>query len=99
MKYYLVITLLIIGSVSFVSCKKEVSKKNMTVIKNCTGTYLQFKEKYYKVCITDLTDSFNNNDEVNASFTKIEECKAFEDLIICALAFEFEDIIDVTKIE
>ncbi len=71
----------------------------MTVIKNCTGTYLRFKDKNYKVCNTDITDSYNNSDEVNASFKKIEDCKAFEDLIICALAFEFEDIIDVTKIE
>ncbi len=79
--------------------QKRSQQKEHDSNKELHWYHLQFKEKYYKVCNTDLTDSFNNNDEVNASFTKIEECKAFEDLIICALAFEFEDIIDVTKIE
>ena len=99
MKTALLILSLFIISLSLPSCKKKVLNEEMTVIKNCTGTYLVFKEKNYKVCNTNQTDSFQDKETVSASFKKLKECKGLEDKIICALAFQFEDIIEVTYIE
>ncbi len=73
--------------------------KEMTVIKNCTGTYLKYKDDNYKVCNSELLDSFLPNHPVTASFNKIKERKNFEDQIVCEMAFEFKSVIEVTSIK
>jgi hypothetical protein len=48
MKKILSITIVALR-LTMVSCKKELNK-SMTVVKDCTGTYLQMDGKDFKVC-------------------------------------------------
>lgn len=91
------VLLLIILPILFVSCSK-VSKRNMTVIKDCTGSYLRFHGKDYQVCNLESVLDYESGTEVKASFKKTDNCPDSDDAI-CELFHENEGWINVTKIE
>ncbi|SOD14629.1 hypothetical protein SAMN06297358_1670 [Pedobacter xixiisoli] len=70
LNYLLLITTLVL----FLSCKKE-NFTNATIIKNCTGTYLQVLDKEYMVCNIKKTAPFSNGQKVLANYSLIKECK------------------------
>jgi len=69
----------------------------MTVIKDCSGTYLRFLDEDYQVCNTEKTDDFEENSIVTVSYRKIDECKALEGPV-CMLYHENEGLIKITSI-
>lgn len=82
----------------FVACKK-VKNETMTVVKNCTGTYLRFKGKDYHVCNLEKISSFADGTEVTATFKKIKECTgSVKDAIVCTTIHDNEGWINVEKI-
>jgi hypothetical protein len=58
-----------------VSCKKEWAK-NVTVVKDCTGTYLRVDRKDYQVCNAEKVSSFPNDAIVKVDFKKIQICSS-----------------------
>lgn len=80
-----------------VSCTK-VADKDMLVIRDCTGTYLQYDEKDYHVCNADVLLAYDSGDEVNASFEKIDDCNQ-NGQITCEMFHQNEGWIKVTEVE
>ena len=93
-------SIITILSLTLFSCSKAKNEK-MTVVKDCTGSYLRFNNKDYRVCNFESVASFNNGAEVEASFKKIETCSDSGNgvLICCWLAHEDEGWIKVEKIK
>ena len=84
--------------VSF-SCKKE-GFSNATIVKNCTGTYLQVLDKAYKVCNTKKAAAFTDQQKVLVNFNLIKECKNNDfSGPICAMAYPFEGIANIIHIK
>ena len=79
-----------------ISCSK-VNNKNMTVIKDCTGSYLRFNGKDYQICNIEIVEGFENGVEVEASFEKIDDCE--NNWAVCYMLHENEGWVNVTKIE
>lgn len=65
--------LLIIIVTTSIFCSK-VNDKKMTVIKDCTGSYLRYDGKDYHVCNVEVVENYDSGMEVEASFKKINEC-------------------------
>jgi hypothetical protein len=84
---------------TFLSCKKECNK-SMTVVKDCTGTYLRTDGKDYHVCNSDKLESYSNGTEVRATFKKTDKCTGpANDAPVCYMLHENEGWVDVVKIE
>ena len=80
-------------------CKK-VKNETTTVVKDCTGVYLQYKGEDYHVCNQEKVSSFPHGTKVNATFKRISKCEASaNDEIVCAVVHENEGWINVEKIE
>lgn len=80
------------------ACAKE-RNKTVTVVRDCSGTYLEFNEKDYHVCNPEKVSSFANGDVVTATFEKIDECNgSAKDAIVCELYHKNEGWIKVSKI-
>ena len=78
------------------SCSK-VNNKEMTVIKDCTGSYLRYNGDDYLICNDEIVKNINNNTEVTASFKKIDNCEIEKSA--CMMLHENEGSIDVLDIE
>lgn len=86
-----VILFLIMGACS------KMNNKRMTVIKDCTGTYLQYKGKDYHVCNIELTNEIEDGTKVRASFVEIEDCLGLNGAV-CEMLHMNEGWVKVTKI-
>ena len=95
MKPFLYISLI---TLILFSCKKETKNQEMTVIKDCSGTYLRMEDKDYQVCNFEETDRFEENEVVMVSFRKIDTCEALEGAV-CMLYHENEGLIKIIYIE
>lgn len=80
------------------ACNKERCD-NMTVVRDCTGTYLRVDQKDYHVCNTEKLASFSDGAQVKASFKKVKDCPAREKEIVCMMYHANEGWIEVKKIE
>ncbi|MEZ5196925.1 MAG: hypothetical protein R2764_11115 [Bacteroidales bacterium] len=89
--------LLIITVTTSISCSK-VSDKNMTVIKDCTGSFLRYNGKDYHICNVEMVGDYDSGMEVEASFKKIKECLQGE-ISICEMYHQNEGWIQVTRIK
>lgn len=88
-----------IAAFALMSCKKESGKK-MTVVKDCTGSYLRIDGKDYHVCNLEKTNPFPNGAAVNVSFKKISKCTgSAADQITCAMLHDSEGWIEVASIK
>lgn len=80
------------------SCKKQDLEK-MTVVKDCTGTYLKYEGKDYHVCNLQKLESYADGDLVNANFIQIKECNgSANDEIVCYMLHPNEGWIEVQRI-
>ncbi|MDX2171953.1 MAG: hypothetical protein SFY56_02460 [Bacteroidota bacterium] len=82
----------------FSSCKKKVCN-DATVIKDCTGSYLRVDKKDYLICNENIFSNYANGTKVQATFIKLESCKALEDKTVCMMVHEHEGLIEVKKIQ
>jgi hypothetical protein len=94
--------ILIATTVSFLilfSCKKEINR-TVTVVRDCTGTYLRLDEKDYHVCNLEMVSSFADGTTVTATFKKLKECNgSAKDQFVCYMLHENEGWIEVDKIK
>jgi len=92
-----VVTLLF--SPIFISCKKE-NIRNVTLIRDCTGTYLRWEGKDYLVCNLERVSDFPSGSTLSASFIRIKECNGpANSSITCYMYHPNEGWIEVTKIK
>ena len=90
--------LLALPCLLLISCRKE-KVDNATVIKNCTGTYLQIDGDNYQVCNDTKLDAYKQGDLVDASFKHINDCDALAGHTICHMAFPSEGWIEVRRVK
>ena len=83
--------------VTFISCSK-VNDKNVTVVKDCTGSYLRLNNKDYHICNIEIVKPYDSGTEVKASFKKIDDCPDCDEAV-CEMFHDSEGWINVTKIE
>lgn len=85
---------------SLSSCREE--KKDfvkVTVIRDCTGTYLRWNNKDYHVCNLEKSASFADGASAMASFKKIGACTgSANDQIVCYMLHANEGWIEVEDI-
>jgi hypothetical protein len=89
-----ILILAIASFTTFVSCSKE----NMTIIKDCTGSYLRLGGKDYHICNIEATESFDGGTEVEASFERISDCQT-KPPTECEMYHKNEGWVNVTDIE
>ncbi len=83
-KVILILTIILLGTAS---CKKR-TRGTMTVIKDCTGTYLRLNDKDHPICNEDKLDKFASGTVVDASFVKDDKCVS--DRVHCAMVHDHE---------
>lgn len=84
---------------TLVSCKKEKNER-VSVVRDCTGTYLHFNGKDYQVCNSDKLSSFENGMTVKATFKRIKTCNGSANKeTVCLMIHSNEGWIEVEKIE
>jgi len=66
------------------SCNKE-EFKSMTVVKDCSGTYLSIDGKDFLVCNEERLSSMSNGTQVTATFRKIDDCPSLREKCICKI--------------
>jgi hypothetical protein len=98
---YLFIATIALASMAQIGCKKTDKSPcvgqyagDMQVIKDCTGSYLRYQSKDYKVCNTSAVAAYKNGDMVNASFNKISSCNSLPGYI-CQMYHQNEGFITV----
>jgi len=81
------------------SCEKERNQP-ATIVRDCTGTYLQIDSKDYQVCNVSKTETFEADELVIATFKIVGEC-IDPDYVNpdCKMLHHFEDWIEVQKIK
>lgn len=67
------------------------------VHRNCTGTYIKFDERFYRVGNKDILQDFQSGETVEVSFRICNECFE-EDEIICMLGMEYESVIEILSV-
>jgi hypothetical protein len=79
-----------------ISCKKI--NKQVTVVRDCTGTYLRLDEKDYHVCNLEKIATFNDGAIITASFKKISVCNGSAvNSAVCSMLHKNEGWVEVTK--
>jgi len=97
-KSSLIFTVILLLSAILTNCKKE-STQTVTVVRDCTGTYLRWHEKDYQVCNLEKVFSFPHGAVVAATFSKIKECNgSAKDEIVCLMLHPNEGRIEVNRI-
>ena len=69
---------------------------NMKVVRDCTGTYLQFDGKDYFVCNKSRLAPFADGSMVNAAFSRVTSCPASDD-VVCMMYHEHAGTVEVTS--
>lgn len=79
------------------SCSKE--SKTAIVHKNCTGSYLVIDDKMNRICNFEVLADHEEGEEVHITYEVIGSCERYDSLIICMMAFPYDQDIEVTSIE
>lgn len=72
MKQYLYMLFLLVPVLG--GCNKP-QEQDMTVVRDCSGTYLRLNNKDYQVCNTATTNNFAVGTRVKVVFRSAGECK------------------------
>ncbi len=96
MKKSLLITTIAVLLTLF-SCKRETN--TMTVVKDCTGTYLRIHGKDFKVCNLGKLSSVPAGATVTATLKKIDNCKSLDDRFFFMMFHENEGWVEIVKLK
>jgi hypothetical protein len=96
MKKLLLITT-VAALLTLFSCKRETN--TMTVLKDCTGTYLRIHGKDFKVCNLGKLSSVPAGATVTATLKKIDNCKSLDDSFFCMMFHENEGWVEIVKLK
>lgn len=70
----------------------------VTVIHDCTGSYLRSGGKDYKVCNMEKTDAYENGTRVTARFRRIPDCRSLDGRFFCKMYHANEGWIEIAYI-
>lgn len=97
MKAYPIIVLMGL-SVACLSCK-NLANKEVTILRDCTGTYLRYNSKDYQVCNKDKLEAYPDGEKLNVSFKMIDQCKnSSAEEIVCFMFHENQGWIEVQAV-
>jgi hypothetical protein len=82
----------------FVSSCDKVNNVEVTVIKDCTGSYLRYEGKDFHICNIETVENIQNETVINASFKKAEKCNT-DTLAVCMMYHKNEGWIEVIEIK
>jgi exopolysaccharide biosynthesis protein len=82
---------------SLSSCEK-LTNVEVTVIKDCTGSYLRYEGKDFHICNYETVKNIENETIIKASFKKVEKCNS-DTLAVCMMYHENEGWIEVLEIK
>lgn len=71
----------------------------MTVVRDCSGTYLRLDGKDYHVCNEEKLSSFSSGTNVTATFKTLQNCKVLEEKIVCKLYHKNEGWVEVVNLK
>ncbi len=98
MKNILLLLMVLLMSMNF-SCKKCVSTK-MTVVQDCTGTYLRNNGKDYQVCNLEKLTAFSDGQEVLVQYKLLKKCHgSANDMFVCLMVHISEGWVEVIEIK
>ncbi len=93
-----VLVLLLTFSLFLLSaCSKDFLSVDATVEKNCTGTYLKIDNKFSYVCNAEILASYANGQAISISYKSLEGCSSIGNTV-CAMAFSYDNIIEIKEI-
>lgn len=85
-------------AVTLISCKKE-NDQIVTVIRDCTGTYLRWEGNDYQVCNPEKISAFQDGSTATAVFKKIKDCNSKASApAVCYMLHLNEGWIEIIKI-
>lgn len=86
--------------VLLLACEKNTSNQNVTVIRDCTGTYIRYQEKDYQVCNINIISQYVDGQVIKATFNKINSCDNPDvtGAIICMMYHENEGWVEITSV-
>ncbi len=94
-----IFAILFLFSTILSSCKKE-SNQQVKVVRDCTGTYLHWEGKDYKVCNLEKVSPFPDGTTITATFTKTNNCNgSAKNAIVCFMLHDNEGWIEVNNIK
>ncbi len=65
-----------------------ITSQKMKVVKDCTGSYLQYNNEDYQVANREVLTKYNDGDWIIASFYSLSEYTGNPDEVVCALYHE-----------
>ena len=68
------------------------------LVRNCSGTYIRFKELDYKVCNTELLIDFKNDTKIQMTFKDSKSCEIAKDTAVCMMYHPFIGSVEVISI-
>ena len=78
------------------ACSKP-SEKEVTVVRDCTGTYLRDNNIDYHVCNFEDLAAYTDGAEIKAAYEPIDECQQLDTMIVCMMYHKNEGLIKVTS--
>lgn len=77
----------------------KITDQKMKVVKDCSGTYIQYENADYQVCNKDLLAKYKDGDWILASFYTLNECTEKGDEVVCMLYHENKGWVKVYGIQ
>jgi hypothetical protein len=68
------------------------------IVRNCTGTYLRVAGENHLVCNAEILNDWEDNKTVKVQTRNLTTC-APPDGEICALYFDYKNVVEITQIK
>lgn len=98
MKKILKIAFLLLFTIFLSSCKSNVAdstKQTGKIVKDCTGTYLQFNNVDYLVCNDELLKDKKEGEILKFSYNALQKCSKRDGKIMCMMYHEHKGVIEI----
>lgn len=79
------------------SCSRSTYK--VLIVKDCTGSYIQWNNKDYRICNPELTDDRANGSRLRVNFHRQSSCPLDTNQQICALYHPTEGYVKIVEIK
>lgn len=89
--------LLVKGEASWQLKEQETYSSEVKIVRNCTGTYIRFKEQDYKVFNQEILSDFDNNEKATLTFKDSYPYKLPKETAICAMYHPFMSTVSIIK--
>lgn len=82
------------------ACSKDKLEQDITVVKDCSGSYLKIDGEDYLICNHDIVENHEDGAIVDASYEIVVDCPSTNDTsFVCMLYHQHEGLILVSSIE